>query len=193
MPKTWRSNSACCASSSVSARTGDLKAGIGIEGHDQPPAELRAVMVDHGDREMAEDLAEIGLRIEHAVEDGATTIRPMTPRSPSTRRISPMRRSEMPVTARGAAERLPRQPGAGFARAIAASRHQARPPKSRAPIRPGWRRPGGIGDRRSARRLVKQDLLYQRSGSIEPQPWAKAHHRRSSESRRRHSRRPASR
>ncbi len=42
--------------------------------------------------------------------------------------------------------------------ASAASRHQARPPKSRANAGEDGERPGGIGDRRPARSLVEENL-----------------------------------
>ena len=51
---------------------------------------LRLVVVDNGNGEVPQGLAQIGLRVEDAVEKGAMNIRPITLRSAKTRRISPI-------------------------------------------------------------------------------------------------------
>ena len=42
---------------------------VRAEGLDQAAAEFRVVLIDDGDRNVADELAEIGLRIEERVED----------------------------------------------------------------------------------------------------------------------------
>jgi hypothetical protein len=39
---------------------------VGVEGVDKPAAQCRAVVVHHDYRDLADELAEIGLRMEHA-------------------------------------------------------------------------------------------------------------------------------
>ena len=133
---------------------------IRIEGHDEPTAELRLVEIDHGNREMAKDLAEIGLRVEDAIEHRGDHHQPHHAAvSQDAANLGDDDASTSRCRRRGTAERIPRQPDApALRRASAASRHQARPPKSRANAGEDGERPGGIGNRRAARGLVEEDL-----------------------------------
>ena len=50
---------------------GDRDRLVGVQSLDQIAAELGVILIDDRDRDLAQQLAEIGLRIKHSVEDAA--------------------------------------------------------------------------------------------------------------------------
>ena len=70
MAKTSRRASAACPCAKVSARTRDLDGLVGVQGLNEIAAELGMVLIHDRDGYAAQQLAEIGLRVEETVEDG---------------------------------------------------------------------------------------------------------------------------
>jgi hypothetical protein len=152
------------------ARLADARASTSAassSGLDQATAERGAVVVGDGDRDLANKLAEIGLRIEHAVKDrsdddkaeGATVgehAAPFADKAAGDAAAGTVRRDEFVLFLLALQRKLPQPPpGEG----------------EDAERRPGEDREGrGRGVLRgAARRLVEQDLLVPAQRNTAPQ------------------------
>ncbi len=136
---------------------GDRDCLVGVEGLDQAAAERGAVVVDDGDRDLADELAEIGLRIEHAVKyrsddhqtEGAVVgehAAPFPDKAAGDAAAGAVRRQGFVRFAQRLRRKLPQPPpGEGEE----AERHACENREGR----------GRGVDRRAARGLVEQDLL----------------------------------
>ncbi len=139
------------------AKTSRRASAAGVQALDDVAAQLRGVVVDHGDRHGADELSEIGLRIEHAIEKRCQ--HKQAERAPVAQNAPVFR-------GKGAEESDPLRPVFRCVRSrrrwgFAGDRPQPKrreAEKSQRQRREGSERLERIHGRHAARRLIEQDL-----------------------------------
>ena len=170
---------------------GDTDRLVGIQALDEPSAQLRGIVVDDGNRHGADELPEIGLRIEHAVDQGGE--------DEQAQRAAIAERAAI-FGGEGSHDAGPRGPFHDRRRldrrGLSGDGSQAEPREAeerRGQCREDDQRPDRIGGGHAARGLIEQDLDVPAQRQQRSPGLGEIAHRPAPESPRRQNRRRASR